>query len=459
MRKFVGVALVAVIVAVAAWSGLWFYGKGAIAKEVEAQAALIRAQGGQAEYESVEVSGFPFGYTGRIVAPTFAAIQPVLNMPEIGVVENHYSWSAPWIEAKASVTSPDTIEFLMPEEQKASMVTMIDGDEGQAYPISINSKNWRGHTTRAGEGLTGASTAESLTLSMENLQAENGQVVNISVMLSEASGSFEIDDAQADKPQGAFKTLAERMVFQVDGKKPDARAPMSMAFKMENLIGDAVFGETALMSAGSADDIVISLTQPLPVDVAIRRIETRSTAPREGSEKPQPFSSMIDIQDVVLPPIAWMIADPQGVMTRDINQVSLDMSGNAVFSVAPSDRSGMVEKVAGGEMPLELRDIELDALKIDAFGALVEAAGAGVLKDGQPDGRVDVALTGIPALLEALVKTGRVPPEQAVIAQLMLENFAKKEEGSDTLKFGIEAKDGMIFVNGNPIGTAPTVPQ
>ncbi len=460
MRKSVGIALGALVIGAVAWSGLWFYGKGAIAKEVEAQAALIRAQGGEAEYETVKVSGFPFGYTGRIMAPKFAATQPVIDLPDLGKVENHYTWSAPWIEAKASVTAPDTIEFVMPDRQSASMVTMVDGEEAQSYPIEMRSKNWRGFTTRVGDGLSLESTADSFSMIAENMEMSDEEQIDIDLMLTGVFVAVDLEDTDADEPIIEFKYTADTQTMQMEGRKAEAPAPMTLELRAKDLVGNGSLDSETVRGGGSLDDLEVSLTRPLPLDFQMKRVEMLSIMPRGAGGEPQEFGYKLDVRDVVLPPLAWMIADPQGVIPRDIKQISVDVTGDAVFAVAPSDRAGMMERLAKtGQVPIDLRGVTLNALKIDALGALAEAKGTGAVKDGKPVGRVDIALTGIPALLEALVKAGRVPPQQAVIGQLMLENFAKKEEGSDTLNFGLEAKDEMIFVNGNPIGTAPNIPQ
>jgi hypothetical protein len=76
MRRFAVIALIALAVLAAAWSGLWFYVAGDIEARLAAWAGAQRAQGLVAEYGAVSVSGFPLSWHTHVAAPVMTGAGP-----------------------------------------------------------------------------------------------------------------------------------------------------------------------------------------------------------------------------------------------------------------------------------------------------------------------------------------------------------------------------------------------
>ena len=101
-------SLLVLIVIVAGWSGFWWYSAGQLREGFAAWQAARAAEGTRVNYESREISGFPF------------ALVLTLRQPEL-VRDDGLAWSAARLRGRAAVWSPLTIDLEAPGRHGISL--------------------------------------------------------------------------------------------------------------------------------------------------------------------------------------------------------------------------------------------------------------------------------------------------------------------------------------------------
>lgn len=461
MRKILVILTGVVAVAAAAWSGLWFYGKGRIAEEIKTQAQLIRTKGGDAAFDAIEISGFPFGYTGRITDPKFSMTREMPDRTSGGFAQAVFTWSAPWIEASADVMAPNSVEFIFPETQE--VLLELPEMEGGPLPVSVASKDMKFTTERSGDDILfrGGATAISGSLSQDT--EKSGKIeITYAMRALQTSGKFPQKQTDTKPPQFA-------MTYSIDGfdgttvvagstEKPGGKI---------NLTGGKVAAEsnslgTETTGTATLNDIVASFQLAQfgnqPLDITIGKIATKTRIPSDPAPGPQAFEYKIGIEDISLADLIWTMIDSQKAYVREINALTIDMDGTAVFTATPSNAEAFAKAMENG-LPIDVKTLRLNDLTVDAIGLKASGKGEGTLENDVPEGTAALAIEGFPTLMNSLVKSGRIPPQQAMVVQLMVESFGKMDEDEKTVRFDFEAKDGTMYVNSIPIGEAPTLPR
>ena len=449
----------------AGWTGLWFYGKGRIVEEIEAQTRLARARGAEAAYGAIEIGGFPFGYEGRIVSPEMTITQEIALPPSpegnaaTGLAR--YAWSAPWIEARASVSAPDTVEFAFPPRQ--SMVIDLPGPGEEPMPVALTSEDLRLATEHDGEEIAFRGGARSLGIAFSPPTGETGAVdVTHTLQGFAFSGETRRANAEGEVPR-LFVTYA------IEGTRGAAVVPGTsevpggrMEFGSGRIEGKAdSLGSEAVGSATLSDIAATLFFERLgnqPLDIGIERVEVATRVPADAAPEPQPFAYRLAVEKVTLADLIWTMLDPAAAFAREINALRIDVEGTAVFSVPPSNAEAVAQAMETG-LPIDVRTLSLRDLTLDALGARAIAEGEGRIEDDVPEGTATLGVRGFEGLLDALVENGRIPSQQALVVQLMVESFGKMDEDGETIRFDLEARDGMMYVNALPLGEAPALPE
>jgi len=460
MRKALTAFVVLALVAAAAWTGLWFYGKNRIVQEIEAQAQIFRARGGQATYGDIEIGGYPLGYTGRIASPEIAMAEEVAAREGDGTETARYAWSAPWIEASATVLAPDTLEFTFPETQTVTLD--LPEMEGIPLPIALTSRDLTVTTTRDGEDIRFTGGAQTLGGSFSRLTEEAGEIAG-----TYALRDFTLSGKAASEQDGATgpQLALDYEIAGFDGTATIAGTDTSpggeIAFKggAAKGSGDSLGAETT--GSGTLADLGLTLRSEQlgdePLDIGIGGIEVATRMPNDAAPDPQPFAYRIGVETVTASDAIWAMFDPTGAFPRELDALVVDIDGDAVFTAPPSNAEAFARAMESG-LPVDVTTLRLNTLTLDALGLKAAATGAGSLENDVPQGEATLGIDGFPDFMNALVKSGRIPPQQAMVVQLMMESFGKMDEGSDTIRFDFEARDGMMYVNTIPLGAAPTMP-
>jgi len=461
MRKVLVTLTGVVVVAAAAWSGLWFYGKGRIAGEIETQAQLIRDRGGEAAFDAMEIGGFPFGYEGRITDPKFSLTQDVTNPDGDGQAQATVAWSAPWIEASADVTNPNSVQFTFPETQE--ILLDLPELDGKPLPITLTSQDMTITTESDGGDILfdGSATTMGSTFSLET-EKSGTMELTYTMRALETSGRFEDVRSGSERPRIA-------MIYSVDafdGTGTIAGTPDKPGGRID-FAGGAATGENSSIGAettamATLDDFTGTFQGAMPgappLEMGAGRIEMKTRIPNAASPDPQAFGYRIGMEDITFADMIWTMIDPQQAFIREINALTLDLEGSAVFVATPSNTEAFAKAMQNG-LPIDLKTVTLNDLTVDAVGLKATGTGEGALEDGAPRGTATLAVEGFPTLMNSLVKSGRIPPQQAMVVQLMVESFGRMDADEKTVRFDFEARDGMMYVNSVPIGEAPMLPQ
>ncbi len=465
MRKITVALLALLLVVSAVWTGAWFYGKGVIVDEIEAQVARAGERGAVLSYEDVEVAGFPFGYTTRVVGPTGRFVQAMSSpLPDAGPLETVYEWSAPWVEARVALPSPNTARIRIPPVQEIVVTAPAMGDmPAEVFPVTVEAEDMVVVATRGAEDIDFDTRTPRLAMRMTVAPGEGdgsgGAEVAYAMLDMTVAGSMPQDwEGESPLPLAATYTIASTdMTMDIEGGA--AAPPMTVALRGGRMEGAMDWRGAAMTGEVSAEDTAITVKSPAfgdaPLDIGIARIAGRSLMPAAAAPEAQPFAYATTVEGVTLSDGIWAMLDPEGAFSRDIERVTVDISGDAVFRALPSDPEAFVAASPGG-FPIEVGTVRIDALELDALGLGVTGEGSGDLSGGTPVGTATVAMTGFADFMNALVKSGRIPPQQAMVVQLMVESFGRMDGDGETVRFDMEARDGMIYVNGIPVGEAPT---
>lgn len=461
MRKLLSIVLGVAVVGGAAWSGLWYYGKGRIVQEIEAQAQALRDQGNEVTFDSIAVGGFPMGYTSRIESPELTFKQQTPSPLNDELLETLYTWTAPWVEARATVMDPETIEFIFADEQAAKITIPPLGEEfpGSVFPATLVSKDFTVTTTKGDDETLFDGKATTL-----DINADFGVLLPVPIAATYAIKDLTVSGRVVGQPAtenslplAIAYTMGESTV-EVSIPDMEEQPGGTIVIGSSATDGNYDFTGTHEVVEGTMADMSATLDFPMlhnaPVDVTFGPANVDYRIPNAAGPDVQDFAYNMDFATITMDDALWEKMDPLGAFTREINAVRMKMSGEAVFNVPPTDPESF-KMIPGEAAPIDVRNLRIDDLTIDALGLLAVASGDGVVENGVPSGTATLALTGFPGFIDSLVKSGQIPPQQAMVAQLMVDNFGKPDATGETLTFDFELRERMIFVNGIPVGEAP----
>ncbi|WP_128254933.1 DUF2125 domain-containing protein [Falsirhodobacter deserti] len=213
---------------------------------------------------------------------------------------------------------------------------------------------------------------------------------------------------------------------------------------------NVVSTETSMDWESTVEDAVLHLTGdavPGPIELQMESATSLFTLPLSEGEERQKMRMSVSLTDVVASETTWSLFDPRKALPRDPANLTMEMSGEGVFSEDPA---------LAGPLSLVLEKLHLQLAGAELSGkgeAKLESAPAN--PDGTPaaptvrDGTLNLTLKGGQGLIDAGVKAGLVPEAQALGARMMLGMFARPVEGQkDTVTSTIRMQDGQLTVNG-----------
>lgn len=388
---------------------------------------------------------------GAPVTAVFNVTMPGLTITASGTLDARiYDYEAPRISVEEGpMTGGDgplpMIDLMIGVEDFAAIYQMNGAD-----PLNMSYDS-----TYSTSGITGA-------LDLTPPPGEPGRLkMNFAIGASTGSGagSFGNMAALATNPD-VFPT---GLTFAGDFSYDSARLEMTFehpsdAFTLltSNQGGSlqASFSETEIgyRMAGTNSTLYFAGPDlPVPVEVSMASGEFGFSVPLARSDAPQPISTRLAYQDVVLNPELWAMIDPAGAIPRDPISVIADITGSvrvlaSIFSTNPAEMASM---------PAELVDLSLNELRIAVAGAELTGTGSATFAPGpmpMPVGSVDLQLSGANALLDRLQNSGLVPIEQLAMARGLMGAFARPGTEPDTLESTIQfTEGGGITANGVPL--------
>jgi hypothetical protein len=195
---------------------------------------------------------------------------------------------------------------------------------------------------------------------------------------------------------------------------------------------------------------------PFPVKVTLAQSGMNFAMPLSATEEPAPFAFGINLTDLAVNDEIWALVDPGAALPHDPATFVIGLTGTARLFVDLADPA-QAATIAEMEVPGEVNSVSLDDLTIAVAGAEVSGTGAFTFDNSdtttipgvpRPEGKLELAASGINGLMDNLVAMGLLPEEQAMGARMMLGLFSVPT-GDDQLTTTIEVNaEGQILANG-----------
>lgn len=224
----------------------------------------------------------------------------------------------------------------------------------------------------------------------------------------------------------------------------------------ENGVAASGIGETL------STDVNLGVILPVPISVAVDRVEMDFAAPLSQGEAPQPFKLDMALLGLTLADQVWGLFDPSGGLPRDPAVIDIDVSGT-MRNMVDLLNFNAVAAAAQNSLPVEVDSATINSLRIAAAGAEVTGTGALTFDntdlesyDGvpKPVGELVFGLKGANQLLDTLVSIGLLSQQDASGARLGMAVVAAPDPsgGDDALKSTIIFnEDGGLTANGVPL--------
>lgn len=307
------------------------------------------------------------------------------------------------------VVNSDTaaLDYLFAFEEIGREAKATSSSSGNVITFEIATPFWKDGEMLEGGSLTQRASAVSGQMRNEDLLAGERTVSDVSYEGSQT-------ELTLTKARGRLQaTLAE-----LDAKGSNSSLPIP---------------EIAFSVSGTDIDLEIPVSQ---------------------GEAPQDASLKLSLEAIDLEEGLWNVLEPGGALARAPLSVQIDL--DAKMLVGPTARLPQLPEQL--ESPsFRFTEVKLNLVELSYNTATVTGMGTVELLAPPPDspflqptpvGQLDFTLQGIPELLEAVARSGLVPPQQMMGAQMFLGMFTlPQEDGS--LKSRIEAKStGELIVNG-----------
>lgn len=249
----------------------------------------------------------------------------------------------------------------------------------------------------------------------------------------------------------------------------DADDDLDFTFDLDRAKGRYAVAGGALNANAEFYDLDFTITPPensaMPVSgrisVEIDALKQASLLPLLGSDDAQEASIDYQLRGIELDPKLWNLIDPKDALTRELNRLTIALSGTAVMPLGLFELGRLdPEDLALAEPPLPENAV-IEEFLIEALGAKIGAQGSfdlsEVIDGGPPSGKATITLGNWRSLLESMMAAEYLPPQQGQMALFLLENFVKpgKTETESTIDIGLA--DGMILLNGVPFAPLPGI--
>lgn len=230
-----------------------------------------------------------------------------------------------------------------------------------------------------------------------------------------------------------------------------ALASAGMEFSLDRNGAHYGAGSLGLLLSGTTSELPIG-----PVEVSATELNTELRLPLATSDHPTPFSYEDRYIDLTISDNLWAMFDPAKLLPRGPATYILDISGMANWLVDPFDKS-LQNHTYEGKIG-ELHSLNLNKLQLTVAGVDLTGDGRFTFNNDDletfdgipaPIGTLDLKLIGFQHMVDALIKLGALPEDQAFLTRMGIGMFTVAGDGKDTLISHIEAtEDGHILANG-----------
>lgn len=289
----------------------------------------------------------------------------------------------------------------------------------------------------------------------------NGSVADIrSNAVMAVPAGIDSDDGAAAFEAGLMidssaESGAASIAFSVTEFGETTKASLALDNSRNRLSMDRMAIAYDLNFAGLAVDVQ-SDEIPFPVAFSAGEVGLGVLVPVGAGAEPAPFSGKVTLADLEVSDELWAMVDAGGIIPRDPATAVIDVSGTATLTRSLYEDDIM----EGTEPPGMFNTVDINTVDLSFGGATAHADGGFTFDlasagkfDGMPmpEGRVDIAISGVNSLMQKLGQIGLLPPEQAMGVTMMLGMFAVPS-GEDAMTSSIEIDaSGQVTANGMPL--------
>ena len=495
MKKLaVIVAGVAVIGAVG-WGVVWYLGKGRVEQQIATEVEGITARGWTVVWSEHAIGGFPLGYevTLKDLAATQASSGVLVRFPEVVVTAR--ALEAGRVEALLPETFTVTIpipESMRGEAENAPRVIEL---QGGAKALRLASAQ-AGEEVRAVEAtadglslsLDGGGAGRSARLVLEGFattgeirpeksqhaiaardlgfeMSEPGEGGALNTVTVRSGGvSARIDTDLATLPGlAAMVYQGERGRFDLSYELGQTRAELAMKNTPgvpNGALAVAIASGTGVVQgrAGSIDmsieahDKRWTLTPEDPAvpyrgEIAAELAQFRYLVPMAPTPDMQPGQLRLALENLTADDAFWGLVDPGAKLDHGPAKLVVDIE--AMLRV--NERLDLLPP--GAAPPFSVSNLMVNEASVAALGATARATGDVEMRHANavPYGTLDVEMTGLQALIDALTEAGLLTGERREMADAMLQVYTVPAEGEDSWTSDVIFADGVTSVNGIPV--------
>ncbi|RYG91111.1 DUF2125 domain-containing protein [Loktanella sp. IMCC34160] len=211
-----------------------------------------------------------------------------------------------------------------------------------------------------------------------------------------------------------------------------------------------------------AENVAISVMGgqvPFPVDLSLAEYGASIDMPMTRTEEPVPFGMSINLTELAVNDMIWMMLDPGSMLPHDPATAQIDLTGTTklFFDILDREQAMAMENA---EVPGELHSLTLNDLNLSIAGAMVSGQGSFEFDNSdmmtfggmpRPEGKLELEGKGLNGLMDTLVAMGYVPEEQVMGFRMMMGMFATVV-GDDHLTSTLEVNsEAHVLVNGQRI--------
>ncbi len=494
MKRFVAIGAIVVVLLAAGWSLFWWLGRDALVRAFDAEVARLEAAGWTIDWAGREVGGFPFGYTMRLTE--LAAAEPAsglaVGLPH-ATVENDggdgvlvrlsESFTADLPLPATPGADAATPAVMQTAGEASGLILRLSGAGGAERTVDIDAQSlvWRMQLPEA--TTEQALTLEALDAGMTSGGAETTfrlQAAAYGVDASMAGAEGQPSTIRASYRDVTLTARTDLGTAEAVGEMLYAGAPGRLGLAL--LAGPAearvVAGEgdrrgtvdwqggsisaVATLSSGRIElqgetrQNVWTLTPDKPGTLiggmlSAGMVQAAYSMPMAPAPEPDDMGIRLALLDATLDDAAFQAIDPAGALPRGPAELVVDLTGTARVT------RRIDEFKAGAAPPFQVSELTVKEIALDALGATARASGSVEFLQpiGLPLGTIQIGMTGVAALIDALGEAGVLTPELAEMADAMLTVYARPAEGGtgrgDAWTTEITFTNEGPLVNGLPV--------
>jgi len=410
----------------------------------------------------IDLSDFPFGLREGVSKNVRMSFDQEIPNPEDedSPVRFAYTITLPTLEVEKD--GDDSVTITFPEQY--TLTTMLNLED---EPVVINAEGIAENQVmtfeRDGERMTYIGTADAFGFTMTSPQAAENGVDFLFTMSGKGldingAGAAEQDWTDIQTLDLSYDYTMEGLAYKVNAAKEGDDEAFEMTGSVGSLEASGQIGQGRIEGATSANDMVVNVARPLPIDVTVGKLATSMGMPTDPSPDPQEMSYLIGAEDIKLDDFLWDLMDPAGAFKRELNKVVIDLEMQAMLTASILDPIAMAEAEANGVPPLLPLGAKIKSIAFDGLGLELNAKGEGAMKGIQPEAEAFITLKGLSEFVASAQKVGMFGEQEAMMIEGMAGQLGK--EGNDgELIFDVKTDGGMLNVNGAPIMPIPSIPQ